>query len=284
MWTPEAPRGGWDVTTSGPASGVWEYLDRLVTRYETDQFILLDPISIPLGFDDPADQELIGLYAALLSWGRRKTILSKLEELCQRMDHRPTRFVTQFDPSRDADALAGFGHRTFLEADAVNLTLALQALLKSFGGLEAVFLQGMSPRTDNVGAAIQHFSEAVMAAVPDTPRRLRKHLARPLAGSACKRLCMYLRWMVRPGPVDLGIWKRMRPEWLVLPLDVHSGGRARALGLVTRKANDWTAALELTARCRQHHPSDPARYDYALFGPGAMGEPLDPRFVIDASA
>ncbi|MBO6576709.1 MAG: TIGR02757 family protein [Rhodothermales bacterium] len=260
--------------------GLADYLDKLVARYESPAFINADPISVPLAFDDPRDQEIIGLYAALLAWGRRETILKKMAELCARMEYRPHRFVRGFDPARSR-ALEGFGHRTFRPDDAVSLTAALSVLLDRFGSIEGAFQAGMDDEDQDVGPAIQHFSTAVMQARPDTPPRLQKHLARPAAGSACKRLCMYLRWMVRTGPVDLGIWTGLRASQLVLPLDVHSGRQARALGLLSRPSNDWKAAMELTATCRALDPDDPCRYDFAFFGPGAFADPLDPRFVVE---
>jgi uncharacterized protein (TIGR02757 family) len=116
-----------------------------------------------------------------------------------------------------------------------------------------------------------------------TPQRLRKHLARPEAGSACKRLNMYLRWMVRPGPVDFGHWTCLDPADLMLPVDVHVGRQARALGLLTRKTNDWKAVRRLTAVCKHFCPSDPARYDFAFFGVGAQDDSLDTRFTGDNS-
>ena len=259
-------------------------MDRLARQFESLEFVAVDPISVPLGFDDPRDQEVIGLYAALLAWGRRETILKNMASLCEMMAYRPFRFVSGFRPERDSEALAGFGHRTFRTDDAVNLTLALRVLLDRYGSLESVFATGMqAPEVDeasNVGRAIQFFSESVMRAVPDTPGRLQKHLARPAAGSACKRLCMYLRWMVRPGPVDLGIWDSIPASALIVPLDVHSGRQARALGLLERPQNDWKAALQLTEACRQLDPADPARFDFALFGPGAFDTPLDQRYVV----
>jgi uncharacterized protein (TIGR02757 family) len=274
--------------------GFAEYMDRLVRQFESRSFITVDPISVPLGFDDPRDQEVIGLYAALLAWGRRETILKNMADLCERMGYRPFRFVSQFRLDKDSEALAGFGHRTFRTDDAVNLTLALRILLERYGSLEAVFAAGLqseriaggaetpATQSSHIGPAIQFFSEAVMGAVPDTPRRLQKHLARPNAGSACKRLCMYMRWMTRPGPVDLGIWKSIPSSALVVPLDVHSGRQARALGLLRRSQNDWRAALELTDACRKLDPTDPSRYDFALFGSGAFDVPLDSRFVVTA--
>jgi uncharacterized protein (TIGR02757 family) len=117
----------------------------------------------------------------------------------------------------------------------------------------------------------------------ETPRRLRKHLARPEAGSACKRLNMYLRWMVRSGPVDFGIWSCLDPAELMLPVDVHVGRQARALGLLDRKTNDWKAVRRLTAVCRSFCPDDPARYDFAFFGVGSQDESLDTRFTGDNS-
>lgn len=254
------------------------YLDGLVAKYETRAFIELDPISIPHGFDDPVDQEIIGLFAALLAWGQRKTVLNKLAELCERMDYQPHAFVYNFDVNRHATALAGFKHRTFQPQDAIWMMQNLSAVLKRYKSIERAFA-AFDTDTTSVGSAIQGFSDLLFSISPETPTRLRKHLARPSTGSACKRLCMYLRWMVRPGPVDLGIWTSISQHKLVLPLDVHSGRQARALGILNRKQDDWRAALALTEACRALCPEDPAKYDYAFFGVGAYKEPLDPRFV-----
>lgn len=263
-----------------PPPSLKAYLDTLVERYETPAFIASDPISIPHGFDDPRDQEVIGLYAALLAWGQRKTVLNKMADLCERMQYRPDHFVRHFDETRDAYRLAGFKHRTFQSIDALWFTKNLGAALRRYGTLENLFASHLSSEAEDIGPAIQGFSTTLMTISPDTPARLQKHLARPEKGSACKRLCMYARWMVRPGPVDLGIWNRIRPDQLVLPLDVHSGRQGRALGLLSRKQDDWQAAQILTDACRHLDPTDPCRYDYALFGVGAYKEPLDPRFIV----
>lgn len=255
------------------------YLDGLVDRFERPAFIQDDPIAIPHGFDDPRDQEVIGLYAALLAWGRRETVLAKMEALCERMDYRPFRFVRDFDPARDAAALEGFKHRTFQPIDAFWFTRNLSAALARHGTVENLFAAHLPSDATDAGPAIQGFSTTILTISPQTPERLRKHLARPEAGSACKRLNMYMRWMVRSGPVDLGIWTRIAPDQLLLPLDVHSGRQARALGLVDRKSNDWKAVQRLTAACRCLCPDDPARYDFAFFGPGAHDVPLDARFT-----
>ena len=262
-----------------PDAKLHAYLDRLVLHYEQPAFIADDPIAIPHGFDDARDREVIGVYAALLAWGRRATIMAKLAELCERMRMRPYAFVRDFDAERDAHRLDGFKHRTFQPTDAFHLTRALSALLREHGSLETVFAHHMPSNAEHVGPAIQGFSESVMTAVPEIPQRLQKHLARPSTGSACKRLAMYLRWMVRPGPVDFGAWSAISTAQLVLPLDVHTGRQARALGLLTRKQDDWRAALELTDRCRAFDASDPCRYDFALFGSGAYGHEHPPELV-----
>jgi len=259
------------------------YLDGLVARFEQPAFIQNDPIAIPHGFDDPRDREVIGLYAALLAWGQRKTILKKMADLCERMRYRPYRFVRDFDEGCDAARLATFQHRTFQPVDALWFTKNLSRALRQYETVEAVFAHTLPVEAEDVGAALQGFSERLMAISAETPSRLRKHLARPASGSACKRLCMYLRWMVRPGPVDLGVWTKIRPSQLVLPVDVHAARQARALGLLDRATNDWKAALELTRRCRRLCPDDPARYDFAFFGAGAYGVPLEKRFTEAAS-
>ena len=249
------------------------YLDRLVAHFERPAFIDSDPVAACHGFDDPRDQEVIGLYAALLAWGRRATILNKLLELCERMGQQPYAFLRDFSPLRDATRLHGFKHRTFTPGDAVSFTTNLSHLLRQYDTVENIFAAGQPHGEVDLGVIIQRFSERMMQAHPHTPHRLQKHLARPMRGSAAKRLCMYLRWMVRPGPVDLGLWKAIRTDQLVLPLDVHSGRQARALGVLQRSRNDWKAAQELTRACRTLCSDDPARYDYAFFGLGIAGGP-----------
>lgn len=242
------------------------YLDRLVARYERPAFVADDPVAFPHAFDAPEDREVIGLFAALLAWGRRSVVLNKLSELLARMDHHPYRFVRDFRPAQ-ADKLAGFRHRTFGSADAVGLVLALQAALDAYGSLGRLFALHLPPESEHIGPALQGFSDTLLTIGPGAPRA--KHLPRPSTGSACKRAAMYVRWMVRPGPVDLGLWPDVSPALLVLPLDVHTGRQARHLGLLERRYDDWQAVLELTTRLRAFRPEDPARYDFALFGLGA---------------
>lgn len=260
---------------SGPADELKSYLDDQVEKFERPEFIVSDPISIPHAFDDDRDREIIGLFSALLAWGRRDILLRKLEDLCERMRFHPARFVAEFDELRDGHHLEGFVHRTFNQQDAVWLCLSLREILRTHRSIENFCAESLRPDALTIQDAIEGLGEGLFSRAPGMPSRMRKHLARPSAGSACKRLCLYFRWMVRPGPVDLGIWKAIHPRQLVLPLDVHSGRQARAVGLISRSANDWRAALELTNACRLMCPEDPVRYDFAFFGTGAAGEDLD---------
>lgn len=255
------------------------YLDNLVDTFEKEAFIADDPIVVPHSFEDPHDQEIIGLYAALLAWGQRKTLLKNLESLCERMSYKPRQFVRDFSPSRDAHLFSNFKHRTFQPIDAVWLTSNLSDVIKRHGSLENAFVSFLEPHALHIGEALQSFSDLLFEINPQTPKRLRKHLARPNAGSACKRFCMYLRWMARTGPVDLGIWNAIQQKQLILPLDVHSGRQARALGMLNRKNDDWKAALELTRNCLLLSPEDPCKYDYAFFGLGVNKITIDPRFT-----
>ncbi len=249
-------------------------LDALVKKFEQKSFIASDPISIPHGFDDPRDIEVIGLYAASLAWGQRVTILNKMNELCERMDYKPYDFVMGFEKGNRASRLEGFKHRTFQPVDAYWFTKNLSSILRKCGSVESAFSRHIKGGEESIEGAIQGFSTMLLNADPNTPARLSKHLARPQRGSACKRLNMYLRWMVRSGPVDFGLWKSIETRDLLLPLDVHSGTQARKMGYLTRKQNDWKATLELARNCRQLDPNDPSKYDFAFYGSGVFKDSL----------
>jgi len=261
---------------SGREAELRAWLDPIAARYENEAFIADDPVSVAHAFDDPRDQELAGLFAALLAWGRRDTLLKKLHDLMERMDFRPARFIHDLKP--DSRALDGFRHRTFSSEDALGLALSLQQVLREHASLDDLFARCWDGGSalDSLATTLTSFSHTLLDNIPGQPARMRKHIARPSTGSACKRLVMYLRWMVRRGPVDLGIWTAIGPENLALPLDVHSGRQARAARLLTRQTNDWRAVVELTGVCRALRPHDPAYYDFAFFGTGSAGERLIP--------
>ena len=252
-------------------------LDEAADRYERPDFLDEDPLGIPHRFSDPEDIAVAGFLAASLAWGNRKSILKSCHELLDRMDDAPADFIRSARAA-DLKAFDGFVHRTFQEADAKRFIRCLQSLGRD-GGLEGAFTAAFADappteglqRVPDMGVALHLFKARFFADEPAD--RTIKHVADPAKGSAAKRLCMYLRWMVRSNRrgVDFGLWKGISPAALRLPLDVHTAGVSRALGLLKRKANDWKAVEEVTQALRWIDAEDPVRYDFALFGMGVNG-------------
>ncbi|MDF7811927.1 TIGR02757 family protein [Hymenobacter sp. YC55] len=236
-------------------------------HYNRPAFVLNDPISIPHRFTQRQDIEISGMFAALLAWGRRPTIISKCHELMRRMDDAPYQFITQHE-DEDLKRLLGFCHRTFCDTDLLYFVHWLRWFYTSHDTLEDGFLLGTTQKE-----RLENFHNLFFS-LPDAPQRTRKHVATPARGSACKRVNMYLRWMVRQDDrgVDFGLWTRLPMSELVCPCDVHVERVARRLGLLDRKQMDWLAAEDLTAHLRTFDPTDPVKYDFALFGLGVEGE------------
>lgn len=243
-----------------------QLLEEKFEQFNQPEFIESDPISIPHAFERKEDQEIAGLLAAILSWGRRDLIVRAAFRLVERMDMRPFEFVMGAS-DRELAQLDGFVYRTFQDADAQILVKGFRRIYGEMGGLESV----MTPPAGatDTQASILQLREA-MGQVPQFPQRTYKHLANPAKGSSAKRINMFLRWMVRSDGrgVDLGIWKSWRPAQLICPLDIHSGSVARVLGLLERRQDDWKAAMELTESLRKFDPLDPVKYDFSLFGLG----------------
>ncbi len=244
------------------------FLDEKVARYNHPSFIANDPISIPHLFSKKQDIELIGLWAAVLAWGQRKTIINKCKELITLMDGAPHDFVINHQ-ARDLQRFLTFKHRTFNATDALYFIAFFKEYYGQYTSLEDAFVAGLSPSDTTIEKGLINFRNLFFS-LAYAPARTRKHISTPLANSACKRLTMFLRWMVRKDAsgVDFGIWQRISPAQLVCPCDVHVDRVARRLSLITRKQTDWLTALELTANLRQLDPIDPVKYDFALFGLG----------------
>lgn len=242
------------------------YLNAMVRKYNHPSFIATDPIAIPHRFTDKPNIEIAGLFAALFAWGNRNTILQKCTELIQRMDGNPHQFITQ-STDTNLKQLEGFAHRTFNDTDLLYMVSFLKDWYGKYNSLESAFLLGLKPEHETVEHGLNAFRNAFFS-LPHVPKRTYKHIASPLQQSACKRINMYLRWMVRDSNsgVDFGIWKQIKPAQLVCPLDLHVQRTALKLGLLTRKQSDWKAALELTHNLRKLDPKDPVKYDFALFG------------------
>ena len=245
-----------------------EYLDRLVKRFNQRSFIAADPISVPHRYSKKDDIEVAGFFAAVLAWGQRKTILNKMQELLERMDAAPGDFVRNHGET-DLRRLEGFVHRTFNDTDLLFFISFLKDVYAGGGTLEKAFFPVPDKRPDAVFHAFVSFRKR-FAESPFYPPRTGKHISTPQNGSACKRLNMFLRWMVRKDDagVDFGIWDSIQPAQLICPCDVHVERQARMLGLVSRPKADWAMASELTENLRQLNPEDPVRYDFALFGLG----------------
>lgn len=247
-----------------------EFLDLKATQYESPDFIKDDPVFIPHLFTKKQDIEIAGFFAATLAWGQRVTIIANCKKLMSWMDNAPHDFLLHHsEPERIR--FMGFVHRTFNDTDLLYFIEFLSWFYKSHSSLEEAFIQGMKEGDENTENALIGFNRLFFS-LPDSPPRTIKHIATPEKKSACKRLNMYLRWMVRDSKkgVDFGIWKKIKPSQLVCPLDVHVQRVAIGLGILNRKQSDWQAALELTAALKQMDSEDPVKYDYALFGLGVL--------------
>ena len=240
-----------------------EFLDFKANEFNQPKFIESDPIQIPHRFTKKEDIEISGFLSATIAWGNRKSIIKNALILMELMDEAPFDFVIHHQ-KKDLDKLKNFVHRTFNGIDLLQFIKSTQHIYLNYGGLEGIFTKHQT-ETD-LQFAIHHFKKRFF----EIPHSLRteKHISDPLKGSAAKRINMFLRWMVRNDQkgVDFGLWKNIPPSILSCPLDVHSGNVARKLRLIERKQNDAKALIELDCELRKLDPTDPAKYDFALFG------------------
>jgi uncharacterized protein (TIGR02757 family) len=246
------------------------FLQKKVEEYNQPFFIEKDPICIPHQFSKKQDIEIAGFFAALFAWGNRTTIINKSKELLALMDNAPHQFCTQHQPS-DLKKLLEFKHRTFNATDVLYFIEFLQFHFLQHDSLEQAFTKGLTPTQENIEVGLNNFYQYFFS-LPVFPSRTKKHIAAPSKKATCKRLCMFLRWMVRQDDkgVDFGIWKNIQPAQLVVPLDVHVTRVARRFNLIERTANDWQTALELTDFCKTMDESDPVKFDFALFALGVL--------------
>lgn len=245
-----------------------DFLDQKVTQYNQPGFIELDPVSIPHRFSIKQDIEIAGFFAATLAWGQRKTIINKCLQLMEMMDNSPYQFMLHHKES-DLKPFLNFKHRTFNDLDTLYFIRFFSAFYKEKESLESAFTIGWNEEEDIMSVLLKNFHKYFFQD-PFAPSRTKKHVATPDRNSACKRLNMFLRWMVRKDEkgVDFGIWDTIRPYQLICPCDLHVDRVGRKLGLITRKQTDWWTAVELTRRLREFDPIDPVKYDFALFGLG----------------
>lgn len=252
------------------SSKLKDFLDSKVALYNQPSFIAKDPVCIPHQFTQQQDIEIAGFFAAIFAWGNRTTIINKAKELLQRMDNAPYDFCRHHKET-DLKKLLGFKHRTFNDTDLLYFVQFLQHHYSRHQSLETAFVKNFPAKETTVEKALADFYNYFFS-LPEVPLRTRKHIANPLTQSSCKRLNMFLRWMVRSDKngVDFGIWKKIKPAQLICPLDVHVARVARGLHLLQRTQTDWLAATELTTYLKTLDPADPVKYDFALFGLGVI--------------
>lgn len=248
---------------------LYELLERKYKQYNATTFIDTDPISLPHRFSKLQDVEIIGFWVAMLAWGNRKSIITSGNRLLELMDNSPHDFILHHQ-EKDLKRFLAFKHRTFNATDTLYFVEFFKKHYQAHKSLEDAFMTGSMKKTErgsNTEQLLIHFHNNFFS-LEDAPDRTRKHIATPLRGSTCKRMNMFLRWMVRKDKngVDFGLWKKIKPAQLLIPLDVHVDRTARKLGLIKRKQTDWQTVLELTENLKQFDPKDPVKYDFALFG------------------
>ncbi|MES1215613.1 MAG: TIGR02757 family protein [Bacteroidota bacterium] len=253
-----------------------EFLDSKVAEYNQPFFIKDDPISIPHSFTKKQDIEIVGFFAATFSWGTRKSIINSCERLFQLMDNSPYDFIMNMKENESSVFMPfmKFAHRTFNTSDLFTFFsfLRYHYKIKKEKSLETAFTKWMNPGDENIENALNGFYTYFFNDDIEFENRTKKHIAAPFKKSACKRLNMFLRWMVRNDKtgVDFGLWKKISPSQLICPLDVHVARVAKHFRLLGEKQTGWSAALDLTEHLKRFDADDPAKYDFALFALGSM--------------
>jgi uncharacterized protein (TIGR02757 family) len=245
-----------------------DFMNKQYLIYNQPGFIQDDPICIPHLFSQKEDIEVMGFFASIFAWGQRTTIINKCKNLIERFDNAPHDFILNHTEV-DLKKLLNFKHRTFNDTDLLYFVSFLHHWYKHHDSLESAFTEQLGKRDITIENGLNGFRELFFS-MKEIPHRTFKHIASPQQQSACKRLNMYLRWMVRNDKkgVDFGIWKTIKPSQLVCPLDIHVQRVATKFGLLQRTQSDWKAAIELTENLRTLDPKDPVKYDFALFGLG----------------
>jgi uncharacterized protein (TIGR02757 family) len=248
------------------------FLDEKFQLFYNKDFIPQDPLSIPHRYDKLQDKEIMAFWTAMISWGNRKSIINSANKISEYMGGSPYDFILNHS-DKDLTPFETFVHRTFQPIDALGFISFFRRHYQTYDSLEDAFL--VKGRCENVKSSLIKFHNSIFTQDrEDIAIRTKKHIATPANKASCKRLNMFLRWMVREGKsgIDLGLWKRIKPAQLMMPLDVHVERVSRSLGLITRKQSDWQTVEELTENLRLFDQNDPVKYDYALFGLGVTNE------------
>lgn len=239
-------------------------LEDLQKQHETKSFIEKDPIQFPHGFKNIEDKEIAAFISACIAFGSRKAFIEKLNTLFNIMDNKPLNFVLNFNP----DKLKGFKYRVFKDTDFIEVLNVLHKLYKNDGGLKKLFEYGYN-KDKTILTMLTVVVDYFYSNTKNPPARgFCNMIPNPRNKGAMKKMNLFLRWMVRKGPVDLGIWDFIPQSELLIPLDLHVSRLSREMGLLTRKMDDFQAVLELTQNLKKFDPKDPAKFDFAIFGLG----------------
>jgi uncharacterized protein (TIGR02757 family) len=261
------------------------HLDAFIHGFPKELYISNDPVRHVRRYDDPRDREVAGLITSALSYGNVKIILDSVDRALSLLGPHPAEAVAAFHPQTDMKRLRGFYHRFNTGRDLGVFFWMIRRALEDFGSIENAFLSGLSGETADIldtGAAMDHFSSLMLGFGHErfypggelaTRTAVRFFLPTPADGSACKRMNLFLRWMVRPDDgVDCGVWSRLTPKSLVIPLDTHIARISSYIGLTDRKSPGWAMALDITRQLRGLDAEDPLQYDFALCHLGIAGD------------
>jgi uncharacterized protein (TIGR02757 family) len=246
-------------------------LDTFYSEYDFKEKIKHDPIEIPHRYSDPDDIEIAGLFASSLAYGKIGLFKPVIEQLLKPGGRHPAGFLKGFNLGRDKKYFQGISYRFNKEKDILCLVYMISHALREWGSLKNIFYHYYKPAHEDISSALERFVNCFMkintAPVYGKnikPYGLRQFFPSPESGSACKRLNLFLRWMVRTKDIDLGIWNKIPPSKLIIPLDTHIARISRCLGLGKRKSTDWKTAKEITDALKKLDPEDPLKYDFAL--------------------
>jgi uncharacterized protein (TIGR02757 family) len=258
------------------------HLDNFLDNFPRERHVSNDPVQFVHRYEDPRDREVAGLIAAAFAYGNVKSVIRTVDAALRYLGNSPSRTLATFDPRKDARRLRGFYHRFNTNRDLAVLFWIIRRALEDYGSLEAVFTAGLSPADTDISAGLENFCKTLLGfgheqfyPRGELKRRIgvRFFFPRPSEGSACKRLNLYLRWMVRPEDgIDCGVWKSVAPRQLVIPLDTHIARISSYIGLTEMRSPGWAMALEITRNLRALHAEDPLRYDFALCHLGIAGD------------
>ena len=258
------------------------HLDNFLDSFPRERHLSNDPVQFVHRYEHPRDREIAGLIASAFAYGNVKSVLRTVDAALGYLGSSPARAIASFDPRRDARHLRGFYHRFNTSRDLAVLFWIIRRVLETFGSLEAAFTHSLRSTDADIGDALEHFCGALLGFGHEElyPRgELKRRIGvrflfpRPSEGSACKRMNLYLRWMVRPEDgIDCGVWNRVSPRQLVIPLDTHIARISTYIGLTAMRSPGWAMALDITGSLRRLHAEDPLRYDFALCHLGIAGD------------